>query len=121
MRRQRVRHHTDDQGLAGIMKVEAIGVARGWAGIATGVHLEVEPFGTTQPGKGGPKAETASNGEGAYVEFDAPEGLILYSCGPRNTAIIPVPIDQTLSLKGLNPVYVKVRRHWWELWRPRPK
>jgi len=53
--------------------------------------------------------------EGAYVEFDAPPGLVSYVCGPRNTAIIPA--DKPLALHGLNPAFVKVRRYWWEFWR----
>jgi hypothetical protein len=121
MRRPRVRHHTDDAGLAGIRAAEAINPARGWDEIVTGVHVEVEPFGTTRTGRGGPKADTASKGEGAYVEFDAPGGLVPYYCGPRNTAIIPAAAEQSFSLKGLNPVYVKVRRYLWEFWRRRPE
>jgi hypothetical protein len=59
--------------------------------------------------------------DGAYVEFDVPAGiqLLVYSLGPRNTALIPV--TDALRLEDLNPVFVKVRRYWWEVWRTRPE
>jgi hypothetical protein len=127
MRRPRVRHHTDDAGLRRIQAAGAINPARGWAGleagryveVEAGVHVEVEPFGSARTGPGGPAAEMGCFGEGAYVEFDAPAGprMRRYTCGPRNTAIIPTPVDQPLSLAGLNAVYRAVRRHWWEFWR----
>lgn len=121
MRPLRVRHHTNDEGLAGIQAIEGITVSRGWADIPTGVHVEVEPFRTTKPGLGGPARETASKGEGAYVEFDAPDGMVYYSCGPRNTAIIPVPLGRPFSLRGRNPVFVRIRRRWYEFWRTKPE
>lgn len=113
----RVRHHTDDAGLEGIRAKQAILPGRGVEGIEAGIHVEVEPFGTTRPGLGGPKAETGSFAEGAYVEFDAPEGMIRREIGPRNTAIIPTPGHELLSLQGRNARFVKVRRYWWEFWR----
>jgi hypothetical protein len=115
----RVRHHTDDAGLEGIRARQAILPGRGIEGIETGVHVEVEPFGTTRPGLNGPKTETGSIAEGAFVEFDVPKGMIPRKIGPRNTAIIPTPGCESLSLRGLNARFVKVRRYWWEFWRTR--
>ena len=122
MRRPRGRHHRSDAKLDGIRKDEAINPGRGWGGYAVAVHVEVEPFGTTRPfyreGVPCPKNELGIPEDGAFVEFDAPPGLVpATGIGPRNTAVIPVAPDQPLTLGGLNPVYVKVRRHWWEWWR----
>ena len=114
---KRVRHHTSDEGLAGIRREMAIWVSRGWVPIINGVHVEVEPFGPTRPGTYGPLAELTSAGEGAYVEFDAPESMFEYTCGKRRSAIIPMPLGKTLSLIELNPRFVKVRRIWHEFWR----
>jgi hypothetical protein len=58
-----------------------------------------------------------SRAEGAFVEFDAPEGMIPRKIGPRSTAIIPTPDYEPLSLRGRNARFVKVRRFWWEFWR----
>ena len=113
----RVRHHTDDTRLAEIQASGAIQASRGWGPFATGVHVEVEPFGRARPGLGGPVTTLGAYLEGAYVEFDAPPGMVTYYCGPRNTAIIPT--SEPYPLDGLNPVYVKVRRRWWEFWRTR--
>jgi hypothetical protein len=124
MGRLRVRHHTDDAGLRNIRAAGAIRSSRGWGTIASGVHVEVEPFGSTapsRPGRPGPRSDLGCEKDGAYVEFDAPEGLIRYVCGPRNSGIIPVPAEEILSLAGLNPMFVWVRRHWWQLWRTRTK
>jgi hypothetical protein len=115
----RVRHHTDDAGLESIRARQAILPGRGVEGIEAGVHVEVEPFGTTRPGLNGPKAETGSIAESAFVEFDAPKGMFPRKIGPRNTAIIPTPDFEPLSLRGLNARFVKVRRFWWEFWRTR--
>jgi hypothetical protein len=115
---QRVRHHTNDEGMEKIRKTNTIVPGRGWGSVETGVHVEVEPFGSARPAPtGGPRADLGCGKEGAFVEFDAPERIVLYFCGPRNTAVIPVPTDQTLSLNGLNPAFVKVRIHWWQFWR----
>ncbi len=87
-------------------------------GFEAGVHVEVEPFGSAKPGKTGPREETGAVKGGAFVEFDAPPGIVRTPMlGPRNTAIIPTPVDQPLSLTGLNPRYVKVRRRFWQIWR----
>jgi hypothetical protein len=122
MRPGRVRHHTNDFGLQGIRGKNAIDTSRGWGNIAVGVHVEVEPFGTTRPStpaRPGPKGDFGCEGEGAYVEFDAPPGIVCYSCGQRNSGFIPV--SEPLSLVGLNPRFVKVRCHWYEFWRQRPE
>jgi hypothetical protein len=106
------RHHTDGKGLDGIRKENAIRPSRG---TPNGVDVEVEPFGPArplQPGRG-PKARTGAAAEGAYVEFDLPEGAV--STAPEtgsNTARIPT--DTPLSLDGLNPKFVKVP--WWKFW-----
>jgi hypothetical protein len=125
MRPPRVRHHTDDQGLALIEARLEILPSRGWGDVASGINVEVEPFGTTRPsrqGKPGPKADLGCGAEGAYVEFDAPPGMVpTYNIGPRNTAIIPMPYGQVLSLAGLNPEFVKVRLRWWQFWRRKPE
>lgn len=122
---RRVRHHTDDAGLEGIRRMGSIKASRGWMNIESGVHVEVEPFGTTRsarPGEASPKNDMDCAGEGAYVEFDAPESMIEYEFSGRNTAIIPLGPDETLCpLSGLNPEFVKVRRHIWEFWRRRPE
>jgi len=121
----RVRHHTDDRGLEGIRSQGAIHVSRGWANTPTGVHVELGPFGSTRrsfQGGTGPINQMMCHAEGAYVEFDAPPSVILYSCGTRNTGIIPA--DDPFPIAELNPVYVKVRkvrRYWWEFWRTRPE
>jgi hypothetical protein len=54
---------------------------------------------------------------GAFVEFDIPADppLVPYKYSVRNTAIIVT--GQPLPLGGLQPAFVKVRRHWWEFWR----
>ncbi len=59
--------------------------------------------------------------EGAFVEFDAPPGMVPTLIGVRNTAIIPTTIDGPFSITGLNPRFVKVRRAWWEFWRTKPE
>jgi len=123
----RVRHHTSDDGLEGIRTEGAIHVSRGWGSLPPGIHLEIEPFGTTSPyrhdreGTPSPKAELGLLMDGAYIEFDVPPGakLLVYSCGPRNTALIPT--DRPFALQGLNPVFIKVRRYFWEIWRARPE
>jgi hypothetical protein len=94
--------------------------ARGIEGAEAGVHVEVEPFGTARPGLGGPRAEMGCFAEGAFVEFDAPAGMIPTRVGPRNTAMIPTPLDRPFALAGRNARFVKVRRHWWEFWRTKP-
>jgi hypothetical protein len=121
---RRVRHHTNDEGLEGIIRRGGITASRGWLSIEVGVHVEVEPFGTTRifrEGKPGPKNDTGCAGEGAYVEFDDPGGMVFYSCGPRNTAIIPLELGQPLVLKDLNPEFVKVRKAFWQFWRRKPE
>jgi hypothetical protein len=111
--------------LQGIKAAGAIRTSRGWGSVATGVHVEVEPFGTTnpsRPGRPSPKADLGIPANGAFVEFDAPADLVpTPGIGPRNTATIPTAPDQALPLEGLNPVFVKVRRHWWEFWRAIPE
>lgn len=74
------------------------------------MHVEIEPFRTTTPGPGGPRAETGCFAEGAYVEFDLPPGWITTDVGPRRTAVIPTAGPLDISL--LNPKYV-ARRWWW--------
>ena len=103
-RRARVRHHTNDEGLQLIIKNGFIGLSSVWGSVATGIHVETEPFGSSRPGRFGPMAELGSAGEGAFVEFDASPNLIRYTCGPRNTALIPS--TQPLSLAGLNAAFV---------------
>jgi hypothetical protein len=117
----RVRHHTDDAGLKGIRKAWAILPARGIVGAESGVHVEVEPFRSARPGLGGPRAELGCFAEGAFVEFDAPAEMIPTRLGPRNTAMIPTPVDQPFLLLGRTARFVKVRRHWWELWRTKAR
>jgi hypothetical protein len=114
----RVRHYTDDAGLQSIRAKGAINLSRGSAAIATGIHVEIEPFRTERPGLGGPIRDMGAKGEEAYVEFDAPAGMVPYVCGPRNTALIPATAP--LPLQGLNPVYVRLRRRWYEFWRKKP-
>jgi hypothetical protein len=101
--------------LRSIRSTGCITISSGWGSIATGIHVEIDPFGTARPGRGGPKADLACNGEGAFVEFDAPPTLVRYYCGPRNTGIIPS--DVPLRLESLHPVYVVVRRWFWQIWR----
>jgi hypothetical protein len=70
----RCRHHTDAEGVHGIRKDNAIKPSRGEP---IGVDVEVEPFGSVNPyGSRSPKREIGSKGDGAYVEFDLPEGTI---------------------------------------------
>ena len=92
----RVRHFTSDEGLERIRYSGAIQPSRGWSEVAYGVHVEVEPFGTTRPsrrGRPGPKDDLGSNAETAFVEFDATAEIVSYHCGPRNTAIIPLDLS----------------------------
>ena len=117
----RVRHHTNDENLEKIRATLSIAPSRGAARVGAGVHVELEPFGSARPGLGGPKAELGTMHEGAYVEFDEPSTVVRTRVGPRNTAIIPTGMDIPLNLAGRNPRFVKVRRHWWELWRARPE
>src|SRR5438876_5846146 len=108
---KRVRHHTDDAGLREIRQAGGIKPSRGWFGADNGVHVEVEPFGSAKrarPGRSGPKNDLGCVGEGAYVEFDAPDSLIEYFCGPRQAGIIPVPLGEMLVLQALRPEYVLV-------------
>jgi len=115
--KSRGRHHTDLEGLKAIRRDQAIKPGRADdppvpGGI--GVHLEVEPFGSTVPGRGGPLAQTGAAAEGAFVEIDLPDHVIPYlPIGPRKTVVIPT--DKPLPLAGLNPKFVRVRR-WWNLW-----
>ena len=93
-----------------IRRIGAIYPARG---DPPGVHVEIEPFGPTKPGRGGPAAETGSAAEGAYVKIDMPGNAVRTDVGPRHTAVIsaldPLPIGP------LQPKFVQVRR-WWNLW-----
>jgi hypothetical protein len=119
MPRPRVRHHTSDEGLDGIRAQGAIHVSRGW-GTPLGVHVEVEPFGTTMPereGRPSPKAELGFERGGAFVEFDLPSAFVVvhYEFPKRHAAIILT--NEPLSLEGLNPTFVQVRRYPWEFWR----
>src|SRR5437016_6455 len=102
MRRPRVRHHTSDTNLDLIRAEGAIRVSRGWEGSGRGVHVEVEPFGTTRPfrpGRPSPKADMGLVQDGAFVEFDAPGKLAMmpYRCGTRNTAIILTELSLALE------------------------
>lgn len=120
----RVRHHTGDARLDRIKADNAIAPSRGWVFTRFGVHVEMPPFGTTRPERRGhrsPKADLGIEQDAAFVEFDLPADAIVevYSCGPRKTAVIVT--DKALTLAGLNSVFVKVRRHWWEFWRTRPE
>jgi hypothetical protein len=121
----RVRHYTDDVGLAGIQRAGRIQSSRGWGSIESGVHVEVEPFATAIPyaplGRSSPLNDFACCGEGAFVEFDAPDSLVPNYCGPRGAGIIPVPVGERLRLEALHPLYVKVRFHWWQWWRTKVK
>lgn len=114
---RRARHHTNDERLASIRRDMAINPSRGDPYI--GVDVELEPFGTPKPGRNGPQAEMGCHLEGAYVEFDLPTGAILTNVGPRRTAKIPT--TEPLSLLDKNPVFVKVRRCFWEFWRTKPE
>jgi hypothetical protein len=106
----RARHHTSVRGLAAIRREGVIRPARG---DPVGVHVEVEPFGSAIPGRGGPRAETGAAEDGAFVEFDLPENAVPTDVGPRRTAVIPT--SGPLTLTGLRPRFVRVRR-WWNLW-----
>lgn len=122
MRRPRVRHHTSDANLDQIRMDGLVRLSRGWEGSGPGIHVEAEPFGSTspfRPGKASPKSDLGLVADGAFVEFDVPEGLVVvpYYCGARQVAIILTKVP--LSLGGLNPRYVKVRRAFWEFWRAR--
>jgi hypothetical protein len=124
MRCPRARHHTEDKHLAGIERDCEINPGRGLTDDQPGVHVEIEPFGTTRPNKNGsssPKADLGIEKDGAFVEFDLPgdRKIVQYSCGIRRTAIVLT--KQPLALAGLHPEYVRVRRHFWELWRRRPE
>ena len=117
---KRVRHHTNDSALEAIRHSGGIKPSRGWFGADFGVHVEVEPFASarpSRPGGHGPKNDLGCVEEGAFVEFDAPDSLIEYVCGPRNAGVIPVPLEQILSLEALNPEFVKVRQRFWQFWR----
>jgi hypothetical protein len=117
----RVRHHTDDEGLEGIRAAMAINPSRGSAGAEAGVHVELEPYGSPRPGREGPRETMGCVRDGAFVEFDAPLGMLRTYVGIRNTAIIPTPIDEPFALKGRNVQFVRVRRHFWEFWRSKPQ
>ncbi|MEM1206723.1 MAG: RHS repeat-associated core domain-containing protein, partial [Acidobacteriota bacterium] len=105
----RARHHTDPGSARGIRRDMAINPGRGDPHI--GVHVEVEPFGRTRTGIGGP-ADDLGSLEGAYVEFDLPEGAIpTPHVGPRNTVVVPTKVP--LALQDLNPVF-KTRVWPWE-------
>src|SRR4051794_14230055 len=111
MTAHRVRHHTNDVGLEGIRSDGAINLSRGWGPRPSGIHVEVEPFGTTRPfreGHSSPKHDLGLIEDGAYVEFDLPAEAVLYgySCGPRSAGLILT--DRPLPLEGLNPEFVKV-------------
>ena len=108
----RCRHHTSPEGLEGIRQDNAINPSRGEP---MGVDVEVEPFGTLNPfSRLSPRATTGAYGEGAYVEFDLPEGAIPEpDIGPRNN--MRIPTTTPLSLIGLKPVFVRVR--WWQVWK----
>lgn len=108
----RCRHHTDHQGLAGIMKNLAINPSRG---VPIGVDVEVEPFGPVNPySLRSPKDETGAYGGGAYVEFDLPENAVMDpTVGPRNNAHIPC--NEPLRIASLNPKFVKIS--WWHIWK----
>lgn len=122
MPRPRVRHHTSDANLDDIRASGAINPGRAWGSFPAAIHVEGEPFGTTRPfrraGARCPKGELGIPEDGAFVEFDAPLGLRpAPGIGPRNTFIIPTAPDQPLPLEGLNPLFIKVRRYFWQVWR----
>jgi len=119
MQRPRVRHHTGDSGLKGIIRDGFITASRGVGG-PLGVHVELQPFATTRPyreGKPCPKNDFGIDKDGAYVEIDLPveATLLVYSCGPRKSGLIVC--DVPLTLAGLNSQFVWVRRRFWEFWR----
>jgi len=130
-KRPRVRHHTSEAKLDQIKAENAIHAGR--TSVMTGrpcVHVELEPFGSTKPTPekgyvpGSPRADFGTLEDGAFVEFDAPVHLRLVvvpvgRIGPRNTGEILT--EEPLSLAGLNPVFVKVRRKWYQWWRPKPE
>jgi hypothetical protein len=101
------------EGMRGIERDEAINPSRADPPVDTGVHVETQPFGPTRPGRGGPIAETGAASEGAYVEIDLPGTAVPTYVGRRKTAVIPT--SAPLSIAGLNPRFVRVRR-WWNLW-----
>src|SRR5260370_37048269 len=112
MRRPRVRHHTNDAGLAGIMADSAIDFGRGLTDNQFGVHVEVQPFATTRPfrkGHSSPQADLGIVEDGAYVEVDMPADrpIVTCWCGPRDTAIIITKVPWFLS--GCNAESVKLR------------
>jgi RHS repeat-associated protein len=109
----RVRHYTDIAGITGIRSDGAVRASSTMRGAGTGragVHVEVEPFG---PASSAADEMGAVKG-GAYVEFDAPDGMIpTRRIGPRNTALIPT--EAPLQLEGRNPVFAEPRP-WWKFW-----
>ena len=113
----RARHHTDVEGLRRIRRQRAIQPARADVPVNWGVHVETEPFGSTKPGLGGPRAETGAYREGAYVEFDLPAAAIVTHVGPRHTTVIPT--FEPLQIDNLDPTYVFVKQGWnlWYFWR----
>ena len=126
-RSPRVRHHTSDECLDRIQADQAIYPGR--PSLVTGqpcIHVEIEPFGPTTPTPanypypGRPKTDLGLREDGSYIEFDLPYHLPFFNTtggflGPRHTGEIIT--DSPLSLTELNPVFVRVRRKWYEWWR----
>jgi len=115
----RVRHYTSRAGLEGIRNDGAINASRAFGpGRPLGVDVETQPFGPEADnifGQGGPRARMGALSDEAFVEFDAPEGMIStpYTGAPNTARIVS---DGPFDISGLNPTYRVVpfwKRFWW--------
>jgi hypothetical protein len=71
------------------------------------VYVETPPFGATT-GPAGPKQALNAAAEGAFVEFDLPQGAYPDIGVPGRSMAIPLNGQKSLPLENLNPEFHKV-------------
>jgi len=99
----RCRHHGAPKSLKDIESAMEIVQSR-----PNDVYVETPPFGATT-GRAGPKQTLNAAGEGAFVEFNLPQGAYPdIGLPPRRGMAIPLHGRKSLPLENLNPEFHKV-------------
>jgi RHS repeat-associated protein len=101
----RCRHHGSPESIKSIENDMAINQAR-----PNDVYVETPPFGATT-GPAGPKQALNAAAEGAFVEFDLPQGAYPDIGVPGRSMAIPLNGQKSLPLENLNPEF-----HKFSLW-----
>ena len=110
---ERVRHHTDLDGLRDIESEMKIRVSeRNRASHGWGVDVEAEPFGPAT-GLFGASNRLGAIAQGAYVEFDLPAGFRIHPLGDdilmSGSYGYRIETSVNLPLDSLNPRFVDAR------------